>query len=967
MQKYILLLLFSLFYTTFQAQTTRYVSATATGNNDGTSWEHAFTDLQSALALSAAGDQVWVAQGTYKPTAGTDRSVSFEPVSGVQLYGGFAGTETAVSQRNWTLYPTVLSGDIGVAGDSTDNCLNIMYLFEPDSNTVVDGFVFRHGQAVPPVPYSARSRQMCGGGLYIMGFNGDAYARVAHCRFEYCTARNYGGGMMINGGGTGSSSAPSVVDCDFWYNRAVDSGGGMARFGGSVMERLQDVDSCRFTGNSAFYGGGVFLRHNSGTDTFIIRNCQFFKNKAVQSGGAMDALPNRNTEEKFIIDRTIFNGNVANNASAFIVFNTSESFDGYFAVTNSVFENNVVLNVNSYVSQLDIPGTGEIWYENNVIKNHVVDEATIFSVASSFANFYFDFNYFENIRAFSLLRSGSTINKHANGNLFCNVREGGRLISSGVFEEYTNNVFCSNGGNSLAWIRNTVNNCLFVGKLNMFSFQSPAIFNNCAFVTNISNTAEAHNTFFANTPTTLSNCWFSSLNPTFIPSNVTVNGPLLTQVSPGFVDAAQGDYRLKPCSPLINAGNSDLVPANITDIVGQPRIQGAAVDIGPYESGVLSLGSEPVVLLPTCAETSTGQVTVNPENACLPLTYAWSGPVAGTGNAAGGLPAGTYTLTLTDGKNETITLTATVPISAPPQAAVQTTPVMCGTSIGGTATPEVDGTYPPYQFLWSTGSTDSVLYQVPAGNYLLTLTDARGCTGTVAAQVNKMGNISVNITAAEPLCYNSSDGLVEITPATGQAPFRWLWATGDTTTILNNLASGIYSGFITDAFNCALSWNIPLVAPDTLVSNAVITDATGPNTANGSIDLLPGGGTGTLSLQWSTGAITASISDLLPGLYTVTITDDNGCTRVETHEIKWVVSSHEPWASAVKVFPVPARSGVHWTGIEVLRVRLLSGNGAVLRETTAADYLPLDGIPAGCYTLELTGEQGVLQRAVLVL
>lgn len=964
MQKYILLLLFSLFYTTFQAQTTRYVSATATGNNDGTSWEHAFTDLQSALALSTAGDQVWVAQGTYKPTAGTDRSVSFEPVSGVQLYGGFSGTETAVSQRNWVLYPTVLSGDIGVAGDSTDNCLNIMYLFEPDSNTVVDGFVFRHGQAVPPVPYSARSRQMCGGGLYIMGFNGDAYARVAHCRFEYCTARNYGGGMMINGGGTGSSSAPSVVDCDFWYNRAVDSGGGMARYGGSVVERPQDVDSCRFTGNSAFNGGGVFMLHNTGTDTFAIRNCRFYQNRATQNGGAMHALPNRNEEEKFIIDKVVFDSNIAKNAPVFFGSIFSENFDGYFEFSNSIVENSVVNGVGALkVIQVDMPGTGNIRYYYNIIRNHDLPSVNFLYIAGLFSSFEFSYNSFIDIVASDLLLTDLTGGLYE-GNYFSNSKEGASIILGGYLNTYINNVFYSNGGNSLGNIVGEVSNCVFAGNLRFLS--GSHLFNNCAFITNIPNTAAAHEEFFGNASTTLSNCWFSSVNPALIPSNITVMGPLLTQGSPGFVDETQGDYRLLPCSPLINAGNSALVPTNMTDIVGQPRIQGAAVDIGPYESGVLSLGTEPVVL-PTCAETSTGQITVIPENACLPLTYAWSGPVAGTGNTASGLPAGTYTLTLTDGKNETITLTATVPISAPPQAAVQTTPVMCGTSIGGTATPEVNGTYPPYQFLWSTGSTDSVLYQVPAGNYLLTLTDARGCTGTVAAQVNKMGNISVNITAAEPLCYNSSDGLVEITPATGQAPFRWLWATGDTTTTLNNLASGTYSGFITDAFNCALSWNIPLSAPDTLVSNAVNTDATGPNTANGSIDLLPTGGTGTLSLQWSTGAITASISDLLPGLYTVTITDDNGCTRVETHEVKWVVSSGEPWASAVKVFPVPARSGVHWTGIKVLRVRLLSGSGAVLRETTAADYLPFDGIPAGLYTLELTGEQGVLQRAVLVL
>jgi hypothetical protein len=89
-----------------------YVNAAATGANNGTSWANAYTSLQTAVGTGGAGDELWVAAATYKPTPTTDRTISFALKNGLGVYGGFNGTETMRSQRNPAVNVTTLSGDI---------------------------------------------------------------------------------------------------------------------------------------------------------------------------------------------------------------------------------------------------------------------------------------------------------------------------------------------------------------------------------------------------------------------------------------------------------------------------------------------------------------------------------------------------------------------------------------------------------------------------------------------------------------------------------------------------------------------------------------------------------------------------------------------------------------------------------------------------------------------------------------
>lgn len=244
-----------------------YVKAGALGTANGTSWTDAYPSLQTALATAQSGDEIWVAAGTYKPTTGTDRTISFAMKDGINLYGGFSGTdETTRTQRNWTAYETILSGDIGASGTDTDNSYHVVV----GASGILDGFTITYGNANGPSGYPTYYEN--GGGM----INGIA----KNCIFSVNQASFKGGGMrggiainctFINnaakdGGGQGSGTAET---CIFISNKAQRNGAGVE--GGTAT-------NCIFTSNTAQYGGGIE------GDSAI--NCVFFNNSAYQGGGA---------------------------------------------------------------------------------------------------------------------------------------------------------------------------------------------------------------------------------------------------------------------------------------------------------------------------------------------------------------------------------------------------------------------------------------------------------------------------------------------------------------------------------------------------------------------------------------------------------------------------------------------------------------------------------------------------------
>ena len=299
-------------------------------------------DLQYALTNSIYGSEIWVKAGKYTPTTGTDRSASFELMTGVAFYGGFAGTETSREQRDPMINPTILSGDID-NNDSqtpiitdlttvTGNTTNSYHVVIGAEDASLDGFIITAGYA----DGSFGTNNDRGGGMY----NKYSSPLLTSLTFIGNSAGLYGGGIYdeyssptltkvtfssnssaANGGGMDNEySNPTLVDVTFSGNSAVSWGGGMsggtnstltnvtfsgnsAHFGGGwVNNSNPTLTNVTFSGNSAVYGGGMYHSTSSAT----LANVTFDGNSASVDGGGMYISNGAPT-----INNAIFWGNTA--------------------------------------------------------------------------------------------------------------------------------------------------------------------------------------------------------------------------------------------------------------------------------------------------------------------------------------------------------------------------------------------------------------------------------------------------------------------------------------------------------------------------------------------------------------------------------------------------------------------------------------------------------------------------------
>lgn len=310
----------------------------------------------------------------------------------------------------------------------------------------------------------------------------------------------------------------------------------------------------------------------------------------------------------------------------------------------------------------------------------------------------------------------------------------------------------------------------------------------------------------------------------------------------------------------------------------------------PGTNMVLSTTSTDV----SCNNGGDGTATVTVVGAfASPLTYQWNDPNFQSTATATGLAAGTYTVQVTDGNgcttSETIDVLQPNSVNLELDSANSLFVVPCfGDSLGIVSVSASGGTGPGTYWFYidaANPQNDSTFYGLPAGNYLIFVTDANNCTDSVAVEITEPAEIIFTLSSTDVLCNGGSSGTAEVTTITGGTPpYIYSWNNGATTDSIGGLSIGNYWLEVSDASGCnTIADTVTINEPTQLTTSISSTSSMcGGTVANGTASVVASGGTPNYSYLWNTGATTANISLLVAGTYTVIVTDDNGCMAFDT-------------------------------------------------------------------------------------
>jgi len=228
--------------------------------------------------------------------------------------------------------------------------------------------------------------------------------------------------------------------------------------------------------------------------------------------------------------------------------------------------------------------------------------------------------------------------------------------------------------------------------------------------------------------------------------------------------------------------------------------------------------------------------------------------------------------------SETITVTATTSVTV---EIINETDVTCPDGDDGSAEALASDGTPPYTYEWSNGETTAVATNLDAGSHSITVTDDNGNTAEASTTIDEPDDIELDGTIQDVTCFDEQDGLIDLDPTGGNGGFTCDWDVLGSGCFQTNLAADTYFVTVTDDQGCTEEFSITIEEPDEIELSLTSTNTSAANTTDGTATVSASGGTPGYDYDWSNGATTQTISNLAPGQYCVTVTDDNGCEETD--------------------------------------------------------------------------------------
>jgi hypothetical protein len=650
----------------------------------------------------------------------------------VKLIGGFMGTETEKTQRDWETYLTILDGDIGVPGDSTDNSYSVLHILPCDSTTWLDGFVVQHGQA--DSNFIGDSLDSLGfengGGIYLRkDFTGSikSMPNIQNCWVRNNYAETRGGGLGT-AYGNNLALSPYLSSIQFEENQTGQDGGGLCIYGPIDIRDaiLQDLifENNQCGVNETQSDGSAIVFFISFNDTsevnvnFKMRGCSFQGNDSGLGKSGVVSLENKPFYSKhpIFIQGCEFIDNTAPEASGTALnffFQPNRPVD-LIMIEDCIFARNF-----GDCQTIRLPdGFRKAVVRNcSFLENETVDDgAALFSMGNlEIQNCFF---YQNEAKGASL-------------ELYTLAPEDSITVSNCTFLENKAN-----------------KHFLIMGISNLDQVGGPMIIQNSIFRSN-----EDYKPFelggsyiraFNGAQPLIDNCLIDvPICSTFVDSNL-VCGPGLIFEEAVFIDSAGGDFRLDPCSPGLNAGIEGYWTANLPDmdLLGQPRRLEGVLDMGAFETPPPTVRIDSMEGL-DCPEDTLGNIALAVDYACGPYTLKWPDGLVTDTLFYSNLTTGFYSITVTDnlGRTDTVDLEVSAPSELMAEALI-TDSNQSGPGTGSILITSITGGTPPYTGQWAGGPSGDLYADIPPGTYDYVVTDSLGCTAEFTFEVGVINSVA---------------------------------------------------------------------------------------------------------------------------------------------------------------------------------------------------------------------------------